>query len=1351
MQQLVECLATLILPLLQMPTSSSSSGKDEEITNYCYQSNLLQLLSLVSSFTSSNLMMLDLLLLQTHVIDYVFIEKFITEDDVTAPISASNSSRIGVHCRFFRYLATLIMQNILIHHRGINLLQSLEERKYKQLHTPITASDASEERITTKNRILNICLKPLYRIIQVCKLMRTVDVFRDSMIVISSLKILLIYLQKECQDRYMSRENHLYLEYFQELSMWQWLIRLLYDHRNEVRFLVMSVIQLLVPLFVAPSQSNLGENDENHSPESKDEEFRQFDFPPVEQLSYLFYNDKEAPLLRLKALQIILQYNHRVQLTSSLSSTQLVKLPLFPISAHRVLHQMSHLLQMTSTQNHSYYPKVSDNQEDDRENLGLTVSLNGMILMIDCLSLMFQTSRQVQEKSYQSSSPAFDDTNTFLAHCSEAKIFPLLIQFIDPVLQQQLFIVRHFGLFISNKNSGILSYFYHINQSFCQEMHQMKKIFNFKFCQLLLLVKSSESDNEGSSVRLKQAHQSIFYEDCLKHTNLVSSLLTSVSAMILSDRTLDAKDEISRILSHDFIEIRYFTAVMTIFLTMIQFMSMTGAEGNEVQTIAVASSVLQQLLMQRPDSFLQLLSCINQFLAILNGCFDYFFCSEIRHDDQMSLQARLLLKEREKVALCLEKILHFLSLITSLSIVLQIISYEMSSGMILSSEYQEVVVAIFVEITLLRVQLQALSSSSSEIVQLTELTDFCLSLLLDRFVVCQKIFKMMLFSEKYRTLQLGLSGGIKIENHLWQSYRSSFTSVHNFILSGESTLPEEQRNKVERKIDSSPSKVIEEEFENDVDLKDTIDSKAITIKRAHKIAPPRVSITSATTASTGAKGLMSSKWRQKARCYSWKENRPSTTSKSKGELPNSLRHSLFFSLLLFRTCLFEMMSVLSETEIDSFCRLLATLVKENVSQGLAAALITTTPSTTKSIASYHEELQGLGSSTSIEPSNPQLFGMLLTTLIHLIRDSVLSSLNQSTSPNTSALVRIREFIFKVFDDGAKAALIETGSESSRNTGFLHFLMSIGTGNGFHPPIRHMSLQLLSLLLRCNHIGTHIIFPPASRISLSHILAIEIQSLLSSSQTDPAILQKLLFFYFFTLTSFMLSPSLPNKGKGSQRVSGGVGNGQGLGMCCYQTQLCEKNFTLSNYNNLYSLQSHSNKLHNNNMTKKTVKQLSLHPNKNNAPTPTNQQQHLLRAVDSMNLLPLNDLLVWIQQKFSHDSELMTLVNTFLLQLFVLYYYQNNPHDNKSNDGITTMEKTILNMCSSENVLQALLSLCVTSNKLYSTAQDSQAITPVQSISRLTLKVLFHANEKLKSTIKQQISTHPKASSFDFLMT
>ncbi len=1296
-------------------------------------------------------MMLDLLLLQTHVIDYVFLEKFITEDDVTAPISASNSSRIGVHCRFFRYLATLIMQNILIHHRGINLLQSLEERKYKQLHTPITASDASEERITTKNRILNICLKPLYRIIQVCKLMRAVDVFRDSMIVISSLKILLIYLQKECQDRYMSRENHLYLEYFQELSMWQWLIRLLYDHRNEVRFLVMSVIQLLVPLFVAPSQSNLGENDENHSPESKDEEFRQFDFPPVEQLSYLFYNDKEAPLLRLKALQIILQYNHRVQLTSSLSSTQLVKLPLFPISAHRVLHQMSHLLQMTSTQNHSYYPKVGDNQEDDRENLGLTVSLNGMILMIDCLSLIFQTSRQVQEKSYQSSSPAFDDTNTFLAHCSEAKIFPLLIQFIDPVLQQQLFIVRHFGLFISNKNSGVSSFSYHINQSFCQEMHQMKKIFNFKFCQLLLLVKSSESDNEGSSVRLKQAHQSTFYEDCLKHTNLVSSLLTSVSAMILSDRTLDAKDEISRILSHDFIEIRYFTAVMTIFLTMIQFMSMTGAEGNEVQTIAVASSVLQQLLMQRPDSFLQLLSCINQFLAILNGCFDYFFCSEIRHDDQMSLQARLLLKEREKVALCLEKILHFLSLITSLSIVLQIISYEMSSGMILSSEYQEVVVAIFVEITLLRVQLQALSSSSSEIVQLTELTDFCLSLLLDRFVVCQKIFKMMLFSEKYRTLQLGLSGGIKIENHLWQSYRSSFTSVHNFILSGESTLPEEQRNKVERKIDSSPLKVIEEEFENDVDLKDTIDSKAITIKRTHKVAPPRVSITSATTASTGAKGLMSSKWRQKARCYSWKENRPSTTSKSKGELPNSLRHSLFFSLLLFRTCLFEMMSVLSETEIDSFCRLLATLVKENVSQGLAAALITTTPSTTKSIASYHKELQGLGSSTSIEPSNPQLFGLLLTTLIHLIRDSVLSSLNQSTSSNTSALVRIREFIFKVFDDGAKAALIETGSESSRNTGFLHFLMSIGTGNGFQPPIRHMSLQLLSLLLRCNHIGTHIIFPPASRISLSHILAIEIQSLLSSSQTDPAIVQKLLFFYFFTLTSFMLSPSLPNKGKGSQRVNGGVGNGQGLGMCCYQTQLCEKNFTLSNYNNLYSLQSHSNKLHNNNMTKKTVKQLSLHPNKNNAPTPTNQQQHLLRAVDSMNLLPLNDLLVWIQQKFSHDSELMTLVNTFLLQLFVLYYYQNNPHDNKSNDGITTMEKTILNMCSSENVLQALLSLCVTSNKLYSTAQDSQAITPVQSISRLTLKVLFHANEKLKSTIKQQISTHPKASSFDFLMT
>lgn len=105
------------------------------------------------------------------------------------------------------------------------------------------------------------------------------------------------------------------------------------------------------------------------------------------------------------------------------------------------------------------------------------------------------------------------------------------------------------------------------------------------------------------------------------------------------------------------------------------------------------------------------------------------------------------------------------------------------------------------------------------------------------------------------------------------------------------------------------------------------------------------------------------------------------------------------------------------------------------------------------------------------------------------------------------------------------------SNNFNNSSILHYLVSIGVGKGFQSAGRWLALQLCSSLLLCSGTSPEVsigglqspISPsPTLKISLSHILAIQIQDLLHFKSSTKEGAKETMFHYFTVLASF-LSP------------------------------------------------------------------------------------------------------------------------------------------------------------------------------------------------------------------------------------
>jgi hypothetical protein len=328
---LVESFSVTLLPIItswnnqQQPEQLPTNANAEKAFKYFLQKSYLEFLSVVSGFHSKDLM-LDVLFLSNKMIHFVYLNHFVVRNAGDSDVP--NNSALGTASSplYFKYLATRILQNLLKYHDGLLLLQSLEEEIfYPNSNNHILSNNLNEQKLITQNRIFQISLKPLLRIQQVIKNMKTSESLLDSTLLLESLKLLYSYLQEEVSRYYLKKMNLVYMEYMMEDGLWQWLIRFLYDRRNEVRYISVEIISVLLPLVVQfrkekeefqqqpkPTTTESGEEEGKESSSANPQTFVQFEFPPIEQLYYLFNDEKECHFIRIKSLFIILKYHSSI-------------------------------------------------------------------------------------------------------------------------------------------------------------------------------------------------------------------------------------------------------------------------------------------------------------------------------------------------------------------------------------------------------------------------------------------------------------------------------------------------------------------------------------------------------------------------------------------------------------------------------------------------------------------------------------------------------------------------------------------------------------------------------------------------------------------------------------------------------------------------------------------------------------------------------------------------------------------------------------------------------------------------------------------------------------------------------
>jgi hypothetical protein len=513
--------------------------------------------------------------------------------------------------------------------------------------------------------------------------------------------------------------------------------------------------------------------------------------------------------------------------------------------------------------------------------------------------------------------------------------------------------------------------------------------------------------------------------------------------------------------------------------------------------------------------------------------------------------------------------------------------------------------------------------------------------------------------------------------------------------------------------------------------------------------------------------------REKARSYQLNDN----TSKRFGrggiiELSTNLRCSLFTSLLILKNCLSDIITVLDKNEIQLLCQSFCHLLRYSAQYSLHLPQSSYLMEEDTDLISFLSQKRG--EETHGSPSNGQIAVLVFLNVIMLIKNDC-NGISYS----------FRQDLFHYFESKMIMTTSDNNSSasSSSSSGLLHFLLSVGIGSQFQPSLRYLSLHLCSFILQTNNnssegsssSSSHIVLPPALRVSLSHILAIQIQSLLSTSTSSsntaaatahdittstaslslritPKQKEKLLYYYLLTLFSFVSNFRASSVSSSSSNTACASTSF----ISCYNTTACEKNYNLANYTNLYALQTHSNKINNNNITKSTIAKLT-------SGIPGNKQHPIFAAVDNMTLLPFNDLLYWIYEKHSSSFELMSLISYFLFQFYYHHYYaclsslsvttaKGVPSSSSSNASLSLQggrcirenalsdnnnDKKIVSMLTTENVLQMMLSLSVTSFQLFDQTKKQQSVSAMD-LFQLTVKTMYHSSEKLKSTVKQLLS-------------
>jgi hypothetical protein len=835
---LVDCVTKIVLPLVEQ----EMKNKEDRSVNYFLQRIFLKLLSVASSFISCDLMFDSLFVGEREggrdgrnvsLIDYVFHEKFLVEENLLHHNHHSShvvtGNLTGLQYSVFRYSSLSILQNLLHYHNGIEILQSYAGKNYdsRALSSQQQHSHDEGSLLITQNRLLQISLSPFFSILKVVKLIRREDSFGDSMIVVGSLQLLLSYLKKEILGERKERyANSLYLHYLKEDSIWQWMMRYLYDRRNEVRSLSIDILLVLLPLLTSSSSSSSlmtkqakKETEEREASDAsgKDLLFHAFPFPPVEQLYFLFNDENEVLSNRMKCLLIIVRFLRSLSGDADTgdgdTASAVVSSILSNISFHRIIDHFKKILEkcFESSQSQSTSYSSFRDEENEDENCqqkipGSSFSMEALQLMVDCLFELISVCSRLPASSGVLS--AVD----FVKLLNHHKLFPLLIQFMNSSFYDYFFLERSCSKFLNSSSSSAVGYStisssfafssFSLHFAYLKEVHDSKKLFNYKMMEVLLLIHLQET--KGSSASTVAAVSSTFYYDCMKHSSLLTYLVTSLPALFTSSSTLGEENDddedyfLNSLVSHDLVGIQSLSAFLTMMMTLVRF--------DEKEGTSSLSFLENTFFSSNPSrNSMILFSAINRALSIMNSSFDYFYYRSSSTSSSSKDSGRLQ-REKEIMNDCLEKILQFLLLFIDLSLstsssssLSQLYHYDLGFRVVNNSSMNELIVNLFIEIILFRIQLLSLLERNHEEEQekqnrLSSQIELTMTFFLEKFAICSKVLKMIMFSEKYQIIQIssfrkqqeedsqeGGEGGRKMENRLWKYYYSTILSAAQFI------------------------------------------------------------------------------------------------------------------------------------------------------------------------------------------------------------------------------------------------------------------------------------------------------------------------------------------------------------------------------------------------------------------------------------------------------------------------------------------------------------------------------------------------------------------------------------------